>query len=645
MMLTQHIHSELSSNLNFNINKKQQLRLLLFCLKEKIMVNKRYLSKAIVLIFIIVAQLCWTTYNFVFQKQGCHSDEIWSYGLANSYYQPFIYLRDGVFIDNGTSADVINCNEWVSGETFHNYITVQKGERFSYASVYHNQSLDHHPPLYYALLHTICSFFPETFSFWFAYSLNCIFLVFTQIFLYKLIKILAASETAALLGCFLYGAGTGALSTFIFLRQYSLLTMLGVMFTYFNARLFQTEDYKKNLPPVIITSFMCFMTHYTGIAYVGIFTACFCIYLLLKKKFKKMFLHGFSVLGALLLYFIIYPAGLKQIIGSNFGGNTILPYTAQVKSFFSYITKYNLGFHISIFKSAVPNIILAVLFSVIILLIPVAFLFRKEFWFLHLEEKIKKVPTWAVKKIKTADYTVLFIIISVSGLVMILANTVDIKKMGVFSMRYIFMTFPLACATVTVIIYRLLNLINIKKVCNIICLIAVVLVTAKVNITAPCRFFFQHYGDVQDVNQLLTGKNCVIINYERMKNSTSAWLLQGFVYYVEKADNVFYTSGLLLEDMLKNINSIDTQVDYVIIDSSQLILNEEEIETVANWNNINTQSEEQLSIVIGSENQLEEFDHRINCSDLIKQINGGCNYEIMFGLNIQGGLYYVLRLI
>ena len=51
-----------------------------------------------------------------------------------------------------TKKDDKNCNEWLSGEVLKNYLTVQKGERFSFGSVYYNMACDMHPPLYFFAL-------------------------------------------------------------------------------------------------------------------------------------------------------------------------------------------------------------------------------------------------------------------------------------------------------------------------------------------------------------------------------------------------------------------------------------------------------------------------------------------------------------
>ena len=60
-------------------------------------------------------------------------------------------------------------------------------DRFDYAQVYENQIIDaSHPPLYYALVHTVCSFFPGVFSKWLAYSINVLAMAGILIMLYKI---------------------------------------------------------------------------------------------------------------------------------------------------------------------------------------------------------------------------------------------------------------------------------------------------------------------------------------------------------------------------------------------------------------------------------------------------------------------------
>ena len=100
----------------------------------------------LLLTLIIFAGIVRFSYGFFVEKKGTHSDEEWSFGLANSYYEPYIYSSD-----NDLYAK--NSNKWIKGQILKNYLSVQKGERFSFGSVYYNMSCDTHPPLYFFVLH------------------------------------------------------------------------------------------------------------------------------------------------------------------------------------------------------------------------------------------------------------------------------------------------------------------------------------------------------------------------------------------------------------------------------------------------------------------------------------------------------------
>ena len=76
---------------------------------------------------------------------------------------------------------------------------------FNYKNVYYNQTLDCHPPLFYYAIHTICSFFPASFSKWYGFSLNIIIFILVQILLFILSKKIFDSDKNALLTCFIYG--------------------------------------------------------------------------------------------------------------------------------------------------------------------------------------------------------------------------------------------------------------------------------------------------------------------------------------------------------------------------------------------------------------------------------------------------------
>ena len=118
---------------------------------------------------VIVLSTALLAWQIAFHKENFHVDELWTYAHANStqgaYLSPRIdsylkYVRTDLFY------------RWIPGEAFHDYLTVQPEEAFRYGHIGENLKVVEHPPLYFWLLHTICSFFPDVFSKWQSAGLN-----------------------------------------------------------------------------------------------------------------------------------------------------------------------------------------------------------------------------------------------------------------------------------------------------------------------------------------------------------------------------------------------------------------------------------------------------------------------------------------
>ena len=142
-------------------------------------------AAAVLLALIMAVQLVYTVGVFN-SKKTFHTDEMWSYGLANSDGRPFLFMQPRIALSHHQGQRMYNFDEWVDGSYYKDYLVVKENERFRYDTVIYNQTLDMHPPLYYSILHTICSFFPEQFSWYFGLSINLVSLCITQIFLYLL---------------------------------------------------------------------------------------------------------------------------------------------------------------------------------------------------------------------------------------------------------------------------------------------------------------------------------------------------------------------------------------------------------------------------------------------------------------------------
>ena len=103
----------------------------------------------LIMVLILVVQLLNVLY-WGSKKEGYYIDELWTYGLANSYEAPFLWEKAGYM------------NEWHEPEFYMDYLVANEGEKFAFHSVYENQARDVHPPFYYMILHTVCSLFPKS---------------------------------------------------------------------------------------------------------------------------------------------------------------------------------------------------------------------------------------------------------------------------------------------------------------------------------------------------------------------------------------------------------------------------------------------------------------------------------------------------
>ena len=253
---------------------------------------------------ILIFQLCVLTY-FCCQKKSFHIDEVYTYILSNSYHTDRISNSDKVF------------DRWINGEeTFHDFVTVQSGEQFAYHKVYYNNSRDAHPPLYYFLVHTVSSLFPDLYSKWIGLGINLFFFVLTQIVLFRLSVNILGDRKWALLPPLIYGTFPICIDTVLFIRMYAMLTFFTIL-TFFIHWLFYAEKLKLPFLWIFLITFAGTFTHYYFAVPSFYLAAAFCLFLLVKKQIKKLIGYSFSMLSGVGCVFLLYPAALSQITGSS----------------------------------------------------------------------------------------------------------------------------------------------------------------------------------------------------------------------------------------------------------------------------------------------------------------------------------------
>ena len=256
------------------------------------------------LILVLLIQLLALIYTGT-QKDGLHIDEHYSFILSNSFNADRIGNYPPVW------------NQWVSGDDFREFLTVEKGEQFAYGNVYKNNSTDAHPPLFYFLLHTVCSLFPGRWSAWMGMGMNFLLILLAQVALYCLTRKLTGSALWAVVPVAVYGGMQAFTDTAIFIRMYPLMTLLTVLLLSQHYHLLTRE---KKLSPILFCGALTFLgvfTHYYFAIPAFFMAAAGCFYLLASRKWKYLFAYAGAMLLGVILVFVIYPAGITQITGSE----------------------------------------------------------------------------------------------------------------------------------------------------------------------------------------------------------------------------------------------------------------------------------------------------------------------------------------
>ena len=167
------------------------------------------------------------------------------------------------------------------------YMTVDANERFQYDAVWQNQSDDVHPPMYYAILHTICSFFPGAFSIWFAALINILFALGVLFFIRKLILLLTQDEWTKKLVSIVFICSTGILSAVTFMRMYIMTMFWAVTLTYVVIKQIGLKNNFKNFFLIFICTAGGALTHYYCIIYAVFLSFFYACYLIFDKRWKE----------------------------------------------------------------------------------------------------------------------------------------------------------------------------------------------------------------------------------------------------------------------------------------------------------------------------------------------------------------------
>ena len=270
------------------------------------------MKKYAVYILLLISILVSVFYGF--QKHGFHEDEYYTYFSSNRSHG--LYQPD---------------REWQDRQTVYDEFSVKKGEGFNYGLVKLVQSWDVHPPIYYWIFHTVCSFTPGVFSKWSGIITNLIAFVISFIALYALMKALDLPFHVQILTLLFYGINTQTVSCNLLIRMYAWLTAAIILCAYAHVMLMKDYDsYKtdmkkywlKRMLPLMAISYVGFLIQYFYIFFFVCVGAAFTCWLLFgKKNIKAAAVYVSSCALSLLLAVATYPSAVRHMFGGYRGSD------------------------------------------------------------------------------------------------------------------------------------------------------------------------------------------------------------------------------------------------------------------------------------------------------------------------------------
>lgn len=407
------------------------------------------------LMLLIFFQLLLIIGLFLFVKKEYHSDEIWSFGIANG-------SESGAVFQNAEE-EKIHENEWTSAEVFHENLTVQENERFDFHIPYQNAKDDAHPPLSFLIIHLLASFFPDVFSFWFYIPINLLALVLCDVFLYKLLRLFRLPDYASLGIVFWYAFCAGGINTMVYIRMYALVTAFAVMITYFSMKVAMEQKVTSlNALALIMVCFLGSLTEYEFYVYAFILTVAIGGILLFQKCIKTVFQYGFCMASGVILSLLAFPEFFNDIMkntnGEGLDAYIDYPYGLQLRMVLNLVLRDVLGFAPSVYTpfGDLP-VYLGIAVYVLLLALPICFWLRKSSSFYRVKDRIKKIFLPIGHAFVTYRYMIYICLVEGVAMVLLFNKMISVYHMGNSSVRYFFIIYPVLICFFGVFLFCILS--------------------------------------------------------------------------------------------------------------------------------------------------------------------------------------------
>lgn len=263
-------------------------------------------------------------------KEDFHVDELLTYNLANddSWFEP----EDGISYRPANQAflDAMTSNG-----------------TFELDHVWEQQKNDVHPPLYYILVHAICTLFPNSFSVWYAAVINVLFAILTLHIFRKIVCLFINNIHVNYMISLAYIFSAGVISLSTFMRMYVMVMFWVTLFAYIILKNISKFRWEVFLELALITIGGA-LTHYYFILYVFFMSAVIVIVLVFQKRIKEILMYLLSMIISGMISYFIFPPMLTHILGSGHSKIAVEKFTSanfleQLKIFYDILNNNLFG--------------------------------------------------------------------------------------------------------------------------------------------------------------------------------------------------------------------------------------------------------------------------------------------------------------
>lgn len=297
-------------------------------------------------------------------KAYYHTDELQSYMIANRT----MVADSGHLYDPYYPPSFPDCRPMINVPlapyaNLHFMISAPRDDRFNYGRVWQNGALDCHPPLYTALLHTICSFFPGRFSRWFAGAINIFFALAALFIARKIVRLFTDDSFILLAVSLVFACSSTILNSTAFFRMYIMAIFWITLQTYILLQYANKEPDRRFYVSIFFVTLFGTLTHHYCSMYFLLSSALFALCLLKDRRFKAFGKCCAVALSVFAADIAIFPSLLKPFLHGPLAGKLASNMSSGVDFFFRF--KQALSFiNNELFGMMLPLFAAALLFSV-----------------------------------------------------------------------------------------------------------------------------------------------------------------------------------------------------------------------------------------------------------------------------------------